>query len=339
VTVRSDLPKPVFDLIERSFNDRIAKVPNSDVARINRPVPATGFNAAKNWVMNKIDNIVVRPGDYSGGNLDNAFEKKPASLDDLLERCLTLRDLSNLTKLFDRSRIVTSGTSFGATAVWDGLHWVRRGWSTSSFGCDVNYTDRAAQRALYDGLVTARKLVRDGPGTAAEHPGCSCWRELPSGTGSTPRDSEVLHLLIGDGSVAGTTPTDQERFDSIHIDYVSPCKTTSVDVCNESLRKDVGHGLQVFLNIGIPASPFSFPDVDAELQEADKAGFVDPSGSAKAATLRAEFAKFSRTWACQGYAGEVEAQKRFDQLEEIRKDTFDRELFLRAVESGALGGA
>jgi hypothetical protein len=159
----------------------------TQVARINRPVPATGLNAAKNWIMNKIDNIVIRPADYSGGNLDNAFERKPASLDDLLERCLTLRDLNNLTKLFDRTRIVTSGTSFTTNAIWDGLHWVRRGWSTSSFGCDVSYTDRAAQRVLDDALVSARKLVRDGPATAAEHPGCSCWRELSSGSGSSPK--------------------------------------------------------------------------------------------------------------------------------------------------------
>lgn len=339
MSVRTDLPPQVLTLIDQSFTDRVNKVLNSSVVRINRPVSAQGLAIKfKNWALNKIDNITIRPNDYSGGNLDNAFEKNPTSLDDALERCMSLRDLNNLTKLFERCRNLVKGAGVSPDAVWDGLRWVRRGWSTSSFGFDFACKDRVLQRQLYDQLVLERRLVKDGPSTAAEHPGCSCWRELPKDTDSEkPIDVEVLHLLLGDGSTPGVSATDQERLDQIHIDFKSPCKSTSVDVCEGGVFTPAKHAAQVFLNIGIPVSPFTFPDVDAELQAADKRGFVTKAGSAKAAILRAEFAKFGRTWACQGYTGEAEAQIRFQQLEEIRDDAFQREAFARAMEAAASG--
>ncbi|RYZ03795.1 MAG: hypothetical protein EOO73_26545 [Myxococcales bacterium] len=345
MSARTDLPPKVVALIDRSFVDRINKVPNSEVTRINRPSsPDSLLLKGKNLVLNKIDNIQVSPNSYSGGNLDNAFEKAPTSADDVLERCFTPRDLSNITKLFERCRDLVRGASVSSDAIWDGLLWIRRGWSTSSFGFDVAYQDRVLQRQLYDQLVLEKKLVKDGPTTAAEHPGCSCWRELTRRPGSSkPIDQEVLHLLIGDGllpsgPLPGVTPTDQERFDSMHIDYQSPCKSTSVDVCeiDRSLGGAVVHGAQVFLNIGVPISPFSFPDLDAELQAAEKVGLLSPSQSSEAAKLRGEFAKLGRTWACQGYAGEAEAQRRFDKMDEIR-NAIQRDAFIRIMQSAASG--
>lgn len=344
MSTRSDLPPKVLALIDQSFLDRSNKVPNSGVTRINRPSsPESLILKGKNFLLNKVDNIQVTPNSYSGGNLDNAFEKAPTSADDVLDRCMTLRDLNNLTKLFERCRDVVRGASVTSDAIWDGLLWVRRGWSTSSFGFDFAYRDRVLQRQLYDQLVLEKKLVKDGPTTAAEHPGCSCWRELARRPSSTnPSDKEVLHLLIGDGLIPsgplpGVTPTDQERFDSIHIDFESPCKSTSVDVCEVDQRSGgIAHGAQVFLNIGVPVSPFSFPDLDAELLAAEKVGMLSASQSSEASKVRAEFAKFGRTWACQGYSGEAEAQRRFDKLAEIR-DAIQRDAFIRIMQSAVSG--
>lgn len=323
MSVRTDLPGPVLALITSSFDDRINKIPNSEVKRITRPVQVGLGSMLKNWVVRKIGSE-LRLNDYSGGNLDNAFERAPTSLDDALNRCLTLRDLSNLTKLYDRCRILTSGTNVSRDAIWEGLRWVRRGWSTSSYGFDVALKDRVLQRQLYDQLILERKLALDGPRTAAAHPGCSCWRELrAAGSANSARGREVLHLLIGDDSIPGVPPADQERLDQIHVDFETPCEGASVDVCDTSLLDAGLHATQVFLNMGVPDNPFSFPDLDLEVRKFEKAGAVPPASMKKAATLRAEFAAQSVTWACQGYAGHDEAQRRYDELKEIRDSVLE----------------
>lgn len=317
MTIQTELPPLVLQLLKDSFDARVNQVPNASVARITRAVPLEFFkdNKVASWFSDEVG-AKLRANDYSGGNIDNAFEKSPTSLDDLLNRCISKRDLNNLTKIFERCRGICTGTSVDKDAVFAGLKWVRRGWSTSSYGFDFALKDRTIQRALYDKLIDERKLVLDGPSTAAEHPGCTCWREVRRDEDA--EEQEALHLLIGDNSVPGTTAVDQERYDQIHIDFSTPCTSSSTTVCDTtplSAGKHLGH---VFVGIGIPESPFNFPDVFDEIQLADSQGFLPKTDKDQADLLRRAFDSNVASWACRGYAGEKDARIVYDKLVKIR---------------------
>jgi hypothetical protein len=123
--------------------------------------------------------------------------------------------------------------------------------------------------------------------------------------------------IPGDDSVAGPTETDQERFDQIHIDYATPCYSTSITICETGV-KSLPHMFQIKTGLGIPDNPFYFMDVHNDVALSNEQHLLPKEAKEKSDVLLREYESNEVMWACRGYAGEAEARKRYDQLAEIR---------------------